>query len=209
MISLRSARGGDTRERYESALILHASRIDRLTDPFGRPVFSSSISCWRIPCRIVYLRYRGGDARLYRERGHGGMIAARFQALRNITSRIPLLRSSFYAGSNAFLHIFYRIYGLCTGAGTRGNKTFDRDRTSFVRPNPNFESEKTLASLIRKFRRARIRNGARSRSAQPGHSLYSAMWKNGYAGGDCARSSVRFFPGLRRLRENERKRRCP
>lgn len=70
MISLRSARGGDTRERYESALILHASRIDRLTDPFGRPVFSSSISCWRIPCRIVYLRYRGGDARLYRERGH-------------------------------------------------------------------------------------------------------------------------------------------
>lgn len=113
MISLRSARGGDTRERYESALILHASRIDRLTDPFGRPVFSSSISCWRIPCRIVYLRYRGGDARLYRERGHGGMIAARFQALRNITSRIPLLRSSFYAGSNAFLHVFYRTYGLC------------------------------------------------------------------------------------------------
>lgn len=90
-------------------------------------------------------------------------------------------------------------------AGTRGNKTFDRDRTSFVRPNPNFESEKTVASLIRKFRRARIRNGARSRSAQPGHSLYSAMWKNGYAGGDCARSSVRFFPGLReeKTRENE------
>lgn len=131
--------------------------------------------------------------------GREGMIAARFQALRNITSRIPLLRSSFYAGSNAFLHVFYRTYGLCR---------YPREQDLRSRSNQfrSSESEKTLASLIRKFRRARIRNGARSRSAQPGHSLYSAMWKNGYAGGDCARSSVRFFPGLR---ENERKRRCP
>lgn len=202
MISLRSARGGDTRERYESALILHASRIDRLTDPFGRPVFSSSISCWRIPCRIVYLRYRGGDARLYRERGHdSGPFPS--VAQHNVSHTAPkiLVLCRLQRFPPCLLPMGY--------AGTRGNKTFDRDRTSFVRPNPNFESEKTLASLIRKFRRARIRNGARSRSAQPGHSLYSAMWKNGYAGGDCARSSMRLFPGLRRLRENERKRRCP
>lgn len=85
MISLRSARGGDTRERYESVLILHASRIDRLTDPFGRPVFSSSISCSRILCRIVYLRYIGVEMRAYTgERGHD---SGPFQALRNITSR--------------------------------------------------------------------------------------------------------------------------
>lgn len=135
--------------------------------------------------------------------GREGMIAARFQALRNITSRIPLLRSSFYAGSNAFLHVFYRTYGLCR---------YPREQDLRSRSNQFRSSESELrvrensGKFIRKFRRARIRNGARSRSAEPGHSLYSAMWKNGYAGGDCARSSVRFFPGLR---ENERKRRCP
>lgn len=88
MISLWAARGGDTRERYESVLILYASRTDRLTDPFGRPVFSSSISCSRIPCRIVYLRYRGGDARLYIhvyrvERETRRDDSGPFQALRN------------------------------------------------------------------------------------------------------------------------------
>lgn len=47
-LSLWAARGGDTRERYESVLILYARRTDRLTD--RRPAdFSSSISCWRSP----------------------------------------------------------------------------------------------------------------------------------------------------------------
>lgn len=159
MISLWAARGGDTRERYESVLILYASRTDRLTDPFGRPVFSSSISCSRIPCRIVYLRYRGGDARLYIrvyrvERETRRDDSGPFRALRNNgIETVPDMLVSCSKDAPRTCLLYPRV---STGAGTRGGT--QRDRTSFVVQIP----KKLGRRVYDRGDRAKIRNGARS-----------------------------------------------